>query len=673
MAQSSITNYFSKRKRATAEDVKIRSKVLLLNEQDCNFLSKTAVSYEEEESKIIKYKPEPVLLNQESIIPSPKGDECEKQKSEGMLQLRKNVDSCKVISAKASGRGKKKVPKKNSKNAYSKSLLSSNQSDIRELFKKVNVDNLPREASTAEDNNLGCKGNTDGRQLATSAEKPPAINIVPFELKGTLSPKKTKADDGSLSASSSGGGAAQKTEVNAARKELGLMTPRRLVLARNEDLSLKEIKAKLSRTSRLAELRESIKKFNKGAEQLDRLEEQRKVVDVALSPKLKEFQAIEVEVPVTPQKGGAFGSPEKLLSPRKGPAYQSFSPLAKPGVPALALPYTYRFLAEVFRCMDTVTSMLHNRKETVTFNKLKPAVQEMLRRNFTENHLGQIKRVHPDLFTFKREKCRSFGSSKPEMYELVVEPQLEVNSAEQSMMTPSCLLERRRAFHARLLELVKDYHEEFLLSLDPPMVIPRSQLTRWHPEFELEKVPCVEADSLPQPPTVEKYTTAKDVLDRAKTLFNCNHRMEQALQKASEELTKKTPTTPTKQSCSSEPSTSPLFKGLPKSLVDKIRAKQAAKALLAMTRTPVQEQEAIQYIRLPEIARILRTLYVAEKKSVLPLEWVLEKLGCSYRERLSRVVVRSILQLKIIIARWEDVTEPHLFHGLPCHILLAYL
>lgn len=67
----------------------------------------------------------------------------------------------------------------------------------------------------------------------------------------------------------------------------------------------------------------------------------------------------------------------------------------------------------------------------------------------------------------------------------------------------------------------------------------------------------------------------------------------------------------------------------------KVRARQAAKALEAMTRTSAQDKEASQYSRLPEIARILRNVFVTEKKGALPVETVLEKVGNSYRTAMS--------------------------------------
>lgn len=60
------------------------------------------------------------------------------------------------------------------------------------------------------------------------------------------------------------------------------------------------------------------------------------------------------------------------------PAYQRYHGLAQDVPPGLALPYKYKLLAEMFRSMDTIVSMLFNRSETVTFAKVKQGVQDMM-------------------------------------------------------------------------------------------------------------------------------------------------------------------------------------------------------------------------------------------------------------------------------------------------------
>jgi len=46
----------------------------------------------------------------------------------------------------------------------------------------------------------------------------------------------------------------------------------------------------------------------------------------------------------------------------------------------LPLPLKYRILDELFKAMETVTSMMFTRKEKITFNKLKRGVQHMTRK-----------------------------------------------------------------------------------------------------------------------------------------------------------------------------------------------------------------------------------------------------------------------------------------------------
>lgn len=79
-----------------------------------------------------------------------------------------------------------------------------------------------------------------------------------------------------------------------------------------------------------------------------------------------------------------------LVSPLKVPAYEKYGHLLDTGKSGLQLPFKYRILAEMFKCCDSVCSLFHNRHETITLKKLKPAVQRMLRKNFNESNLAQI-------------------------------------------------------------------------------------------------------------------------------------------------------------------------------------------------------------------------------------------------------------------------------------------
>lgn len=78
---------------------------------------------------------------------------------------------------------------------------------------------------------------------------------------------------------------------------------------------------------------------------------------------------------------------------------------------------------------------------------------------------------------------------------------------------------------------------------------------------------------------------------------------------------------------------------------DKIKAKQAAKQLEAMTRRPSQEAEASKFARLPDLVRYIRNIFVTENKRVMELDKVLAKLANSFREKIPREKLRELLEL----------------------------
>lgn len=260
----------------------------------------------------------------------------------------------------------------------------------------------------------------------------------------------------------------------------------------------------------------------------------------------------------------------------------------------------------------------------------------MLKRNLYEKHLAQIKFLYPESFEFKQEKLRAYGTgNKQENWELVIEPKIDSET-----ITSELLLQRRRQFYNLLIEKLKVYHNEFLLTLEPPLIIPKEKLTRWHPEFDLEKVPDIEEFDLPKSPTDEKIATGREVLEKVKTMFNCNKRMEEALEKLknSQEQNSKEVEEKPKQVNS-------ILKGIPKALLQKVREKQAALALQNMTRSVDKEKELVIHSRLPEIARFTRNLFVAEKKSVLALDIVTDKLSNSFKVFLTKNEIEEHLKL----------------------------
>lgn len=444
------------------------------------------------------------------------------------------------------------------------------------------------------------------------------------------------------------------------------LSQRETIKSARQELSLGDIRKKLANSSKLAELKASAERISRGIKLLKESNE---------TKNLKEFKSINVEVPSSPSKRvpvrnellpqkadvpispqNSLISPRKVFvspvkSPSKVPAYIRHASLATTST-SLPLPHKYRFLAELFRGMETVVALLYNRNEKITFTKLKPSVQEMLKRNFGEKHLAQIKHLVPDFYNFEVQKIKNFStSSHKDAYELVVTPNFP-NDIKN--MNPSVLLERRRFFFNTLLQVVMKHHSQYLLTLDPPMVIPDNKLTRWHPEFELEKLPEIESAKLPELPNVEKMSTAQDVLAKARELFKCNTKMERAMEKLAhakarglteqeklvtgitDDNKKNTVTNGTQTPTTSTMTLlNPALRNLPTALLEKVKAKQAAKALEAMTRSSETEQKYHIYSRLPDLARTLRNIFVTERKNVLALNIILSKLDSSFKSKVS--------------------------------------
>ncbi|XP_017212594.1 DNA replication factor Cdt1 isoform X2 [Danio rerio] len=352
---------------------------------------------------------------------------------------------------------------------------------------------------------------------------------------------------------------------------------------------------------------------------------------------IEEAKAAETQPATEPQER------EKL------PAYQRYHTLAQDVPPGLTLPYQYKLLAEMFRSLETIVAMLFNRSETVTFTKVKQGVQDMMRKRFEESHLGQIKAVYPSAYTFRQEKnIISFSATaKRSSYQLTVEPVIDEEfKGVRPVLSASRLLERRHIFHQNLVEIVKGHHKTFLASLNPPIVVPDEKLTRWHPRFSVDEVPNVKPSDLPQPPQTEKLTSAQEVLDKARALMT--PKMEKALAnmalKTAEKACVKEPET-TAKSAVTPTETPGALKGVSQSLLERIRAKEAQKLHAVMTRNPQQEERLLMMSRLPELARILRNVFVAEKKPALIMELACNRMIASYRSPLTSDEMEKHLRL----------------------------
>nr|XP_033795929.1 DNA replication factor Cdt1 isoform X2 [Geotrypetes seraphini] len=367
---------------------------------------------------------------------------------------------------------------------------------------------------------------------------------------------------------------------------------------------------------------------------------------------LKRAQELEIKIrekkAKEKQRSDATNGPQRAEEREKAPAYQRYHTLSQDAAPGLTLPYKYKVLAEMFRSMDTIVGMLFNRSETVTFTKVKQGIQDLMRKPFEERNMGQIKAVYPTAYKFRQEKnIPTFRDDmKKSDYQLTIEPLVEQveNSDGRPQLCVFHLLERRRVFSRNLINVVKEHHKTFLASLNPPMSVPDDILTRWHPRFNVDEVPDIVPAELPQPPQLEKLTTAQDVLNKARSMMP---KMEKAL--ANLALRPAEITNAEQKASSPEnlkiASPSSALKGVSQSLLERVRAKEAYKMQAMMTRNLQQEARIVMMSRLPEMARILRSVFVAEKKPALTVEVACNRVISSYRSTMTPGEMEKHLRL----------------------------
>ncbi|CAK9295115.1 unnamed protein product [Gordionus sp. m RMFG-2023] len=378
------------------------------------------------------------------------------------------------------------------------------------------------------------------------------------------------------------------------------------------------------------------------------------------------------------------------------------------------LPTKYLILFDIFKQADHIVSIYYNRNETCWFSKLKEGIEQMRKKRFLEDHLGQIKTVYPEAYILSMEKlglrCRFIDSANSDDYKLTIKPLLSTNqnsiNATKNIFNPQILIKRRAIFYHNLLNIVKDYHKKFLIMENIMTQLKDNQIYKWHPKFEFEKLPNIQVSKLPTKNIAEqtdKIFTASDTVKKMNSFMS--PRTQRALNMVSK-LNSMSPTspfsmrynvnkTPNKSSAKSLNSIlanlektptnnninssnngnklsikksfnfyandlgmeiidrpkndsqkdanfdydnylpkmpeSPHLKGLSPSLIQLVRAKEAHKHMMKMTRDDGEENYIKVLAKLPEFLRILKNFFVAENKNALSLQMVNKKIKESYK------------------------------------------
>ncbi|KAG5445885.1 replication licensing factor Cdt1 [Clonorchis sinensis] len=387
--------------------------------------------------------------------------------------------------------------------------------------------------------------------------------------------------------------------------------------------------------------------------------------------------------------------------------------------PGLTLPHHLRLLLELFRSCDTVVSMLHNRLEMCSFDKLRPAVQEVVRRNFEESHIGQFLAVYPMVYVLRYDKQLDKYLRRPTgNHVLVLVPNLRTDGTQLGHDSPSKghiiftgtrLIQRRKRFHRLLLGHVFRAHREFLqckLGIDASQLPDDKELRRWHPRFCLDTmVPVIQPAPLPVRPSAmdSKITTAKDAVKafQARSLFRdadvcqnvANLRYQECLPpipsptKLSACSPRKPPLsvqqcagTPGSQTLPSialfkssssvdQPATPPQvansLKGVSEALLAKVRARENERRLLTMlAMNTIPESRRAIYARLPSMITQVWTVMRPFNGRPVPMTTVASRVADAHPSGLSADAVNEHLKVLLeVCPTWLQKVNwsvPHL-------------
>lgn len=261
MSQPSVTAYFNSRKRAASEEIRNKSKVLILD-------NKTRTNPSRVTGEAGGIKNDVTEKSSENAGPlTPVSEETQQSSSPKLVYANDTetktssvVRNIQFDLGKSSG-SQKMTPKAGGRARVSRTRkfsVQEGQTDIRDTFLKF------------------------------GAEGKEATKVVTFEKMGPLSPRKKTA--GAKSTDANKEGAKEKPAA-------GSVTPKKssfMDRLAKQDLSIGEIKNRINRSSRLAELRASIARIQDCQDRLDKIEK----AEETKKPQIKKFQKIELEVPV---------------------------------------------------------------------------------------------------------------------------------------------------------------------------------------------------------------------------------------------------------------------------------------------------------------------------------------------------------------------------------------
>ena len=377
------------------------------------------------------------------------------------------------------------------------------------------------------------------------------------------------------------------------------------------------------------------------------------LVELAQASPVKPASPIKRDRPIvdtSPIKYPDFSKPvpKSPLKPKTDPSYKRFKYLAeKDSDKQLFLPSKYCKLVDTFTSVDGILSLLQKQNQQTTFDRVKQGVERISNKTFNQLKLSQLKTVYEEAYILRYDKTSQSDRnqlSKMSMT-LIIIPSRSDSGTEliPLELKPSVIGRRKNDFISRLVEMVKEHHQKFLLTLDPPIRVDKKKIIKWHPNFQLEGVPDIEIKSDLMPPAPLKKAVQLTV---DSFLTKTKRPQDMTTGKKDDLVDKTVPESPSKI-------TTGHLKGISTSLLNKIRAKEAQNVARDLMRSPETDRKLGMIKMFPKYMRSLRNLFVGEQKTTMPLETIVKKLRDSYPTFVSAPEVEEHLEyMSYLLPDW---------------------
>ncbi|KAJ2662191.1 hypothetical protein IW148_003080 [Coemansia sp. RSA 1199] len=328
---------------------------------------------------------------------------------------------------------------------------------------------------------------------------------------------------------------------------------------------------------------------------------------------------------------------------------------------AVPMPRDFRKLEELFQALEHTVMFDGAGSAGVVYHRVRKGVESMAQFTFGWKELGQILAVYPESYTFK-DHATSINGRR--VQSVVLTP------VARGMALAVEMEARRNEFKQRLVSLVSNAHQIFL-SARGYSDHDASGISGWHPAFDVETTPTVSPVQLPLT-SLNAMSASGSVAsfdrEKLKHLLGTNLTPTQPPTQPSSDLPAETKVailalpTPTdspvlNSTALAKPKERPTSTA--SALLERIRAKQRAREQAEKSKCAVPAATRTMHSRLPGILNALSFLYYAERKRVLPLVYVADKLCES--ESLDRTeATQHVVVLAGFVPEWcvIDDTDP---------------